>query len=84
MNDLLIAKPWAEIREVHRLEKNNTNELRIFCSQRGMPEDSFTFQIRTFKPTTEFGNGKNRNMIAQCTLHISEIEAILSWMKREP
>ena len=76
-----INKPFAQNYEVKDLEKDNSNILRVYCSQ---SPDIYTFQIRTFKPITDnYGKGKNRNMIAHCTLSIAEVKALLAFMEHD-
>ena len=79
---LILEKEFAEIREV-KLTTENKGCLRVYrrsCNA-SLEPDSFMFQIRTFKPITEYGNGKSRNMIAGVELNIPEVEALLEYMK---
>lgn len=79
--DLIIEYEYAECYEVKNLAKNNTNCLRVYCCQ--FP-NTFRFQIRTYKPITEYGGkGKPRNMIAHLNLNIEQVEKILAYMKAE-
>ena len=58
-----------------KLDNNNDNEVRIYCQQY---PDNFLFQIRTFKSITDkHGTGKKRNMIANVTLTIKDVEDTL-------
>jgi len=50
MDDLILKKEWADIKEVKGLENKNTNCLRVYCTNY---PDGFNFQIRTFKPITD-------------------------------
>ena len=68
---------FAEIYEAKDITENE-NMLRVYCVQY---PNSFVFQIRTFKPINNRGNGRARNMIAGVHLTIEEVEKILSFMK---
>lgn len=80
MNNLFIKKQFAEIKEIPDLAYENEDMLRIWCN---LTPDSFTFQIRTFKPITQWGKGKSRNMMANVNLTITEVEEILEFMKAQ-
>lgn len=77
--DMFVKKEYAEIKEIKDIEENNDNELRIYCVQ---SPNIFNFQIRTYKPITEFGQGKPRNMIATISLDIDEVKKILQYMEK--
>jgi len=84
-DELFINKPYARIYEIETIYDHQTREhfinkniVRIYCSQ---APDVFTFQIRTHKPITDTGKGKDRNMIASMSLTITEVEEILKHMK---
>lgn len=83
------AKPHAQIREHKDLERDNTNELVVYgrrsCSKEGR---AVTLQIRTFKPIVDvlsrgFAKAIKRNMIAQCSVTVGELEEILAYAKGE-
>lgn len=78
-DDLYLEKEHGEIIEIKDLVQNNNNILRVYCIQ--YPND-FRFQIRTYKPTNFFGRGKKRNMMANVSLSIKEVENILAYMKK--
>jgi len=80
--DLMAKKEFAEIYEVKDLECANENCIRLYCTQ---APDVFNFQIRTFKSITDKWNnsGKRRNMIANVSLTITEVEEILHYMKKQ-
>ncbi|MCW4050401.1 MAG: hypothetical protein NWE89_11775 [Candidatus Bathyarchaeota archaeon] len=80
MKDLIIDKEYAFIGEIKLSDdRHNDNCLRVYCNQY---PDQFLFQVRTYKPITERGNGKKRDMIANVTLTIKEVEDILEYMKK--
>ena len=76
--ELFIDNEFAEIIETR--EVSNTNQARVYCSQ--WP-NTLNLQIRTFKPITRWGKGKPRNMIANVSITIDEVEQILAFMKAE-
>ena len=82
MKDLMAKKDDATIKEFKTSEDTNDNCIRIYCTQ---APDVFNFQIRTFKPITDFWGGgrkgKPRNMIATVELSIAELEEILEYCK---
>ena len=81
MINLIAKKPRAEIYEVKNMDRENDNCIRVYCTQ--VP-DVFHFQIRTFKPITERWDkreGKSRNMVANVSLTITELEEILKYCK---
>ena len=83
LNEFYLDKPYAKIKELSNV--TNKDEIRIYCSQREpiSKNHTFTFQIRTHKPTNEYGTGKKRNMMASVHLTIEEMESILNFMKSE-
>ena len=80
MSNLFVKKKFAEIKELKNLQQDNEDMLRVWCTQ---APDVFCFQIRTFKPITEWGKGKSRNMMANVNLTITEVEEILAYMKEQ-
>ena len=76
-SEIWLEKKYAEIKEV-KLDHPNSNGIRIYCT---MHPNVFNFQIRTYKPITEHGDGKPRNMIAQAQITIEELERLLARMK---
>ena len=70
-------KEYARIMEV-KSRGAQENCIRVYCTTY---PNGFTFQIRTYKPINEFGNGVNRAMVATVELDIAEMEAILKYMK---
>ena len=81
MSDFIIKKQYAEIYEVKNLEKDNEDIIRVYCSQFDKKDENcmFNFQIRTFKPVSR--KGVNKNMIANVSMSISEIEQLLEYVK---
>lgn len=78
-SEVWIDKQFAEIREAKGLKTPNENGIRIYCTQ--FP-DTWTLQIRTHAPITEYGNnGIKRDMIASVTIGIEELEQMLGQMK---
>jgi hypothetical protein len=77
MEDLFIKKQYATIHEIKGLEHDNENEIRVY---KNSPE-TFNFQIRTHKPITDNFVGVKRNMIANVSLTLEEIEQIYNYIK---
>ena len=77
MDDLIIKKKFADIREI---DIETKNVLRVYCTQ---SPDQFKFQIRVFDSLNSNGKGKQRYLIANVDLSISEVEQILEYMKQE-
>ena len=65
-----------EIKERANTQKN-ANELRIYCTQ--FPK-TFNLQVRTYKPTDEYQQGVNRNMIANICVNKEDIKAIYDYV----
>lgn len=84
--DKSIKKEFARIWETTQLiEEPNENCIRIYRTQwHSNPEKRvFGFQIRTYKPITQDGTGKNRNMVAHVELTVKEFKKILAYMQKE-
>ena len=77
MDDLIINKKFADIREI---DIETKNVLRVYCTQ---SPDQFKFQIRVKDSLNSNGKGKQRYLIANVDLSISEVEQILEYMKQE-
>jgi hypothetical protein len=82
MKEFIIKKQYASIYEIKNLDANNENMVRVYCSQFDHEDDKciFNFQIRTFKPISN--KGVKKNMIANVTMSISEIEQLLEYAKK--
>lgn len=80
--DFMVEKKWAEIKEVKGLGSDNTNCIRLYHSQWHPDKDSnsFTLQIRTFKPITEWqrSTDKPRNMMATVTISLAELKELVA------
>jgi hypothetical protein len=77
-NDLSIPMEHAQIKEA-KLEEANINEIRVYhCGQK-----SFTFQIRTHKPITQWGAGTARDMYATVTIDIKTMKKIMAYMEKQ-
>lgn len=83
MKELIARKQYANIFELkaHEFDGKNDDCIRVYCHQ---SPDSFTFQIRTFKPINSWsGKGKKRNMVATVSLSITQLEEILTFCKSQ-
>lgn len=81
-NNIWIPQEYAEIRELKNMDKPNRNGLRAYINQNGIGGNhSVRIQIRTHKGIGNFGAGKPRDMIANITLNVQELEALLKAIK---
>ena len=78
-NNLILINDFARIQEVSGLEVNNEPMLRFYR----VSPDGFNLQIRTYAPTTPSGVGKPRNMIADISLGIPELELLLAYAREQ-
>jgi hypothetical protein len=84
-NDMVIEKQFAEIKEI---DVENENCIRIrsggnWKNEKGESENYINFQIRVKNPLTgrfkSIKKQKERNLIADVSLSISEIKQILEY-----
>ena len=83
MRDLIIGKEYAKIQEFKDLNKPNEGCIRVYRTQvtKDPTPDAFNLQIRTHSPTTEYGNGVKRDMVATVSITVPELEKVLEYMK---
>jgi len=72
-DELWFPNEFAECYQIDIADKKQENGCRVF----GIKKSGAVVQIRTFKPTNQFHNGKPRKMIAHCFLGKEQLKQII-------
>ena len=76
---MILEKEFAEIKQIGKEKQDDC--VRIWCTHY---PDGFSFQIRTFKPISDFNkNAIPRQMIATVNISLDEMRKILAYMEKE-
>ena len=79
MEELNIEKKYARVQKVGKpfQDKPYTNSIRVYESMPGF----MAFQIRSNNPLTQWGAGKNHNMLGHVELSIHDAKDIVTQLQ---